>query len=399
MKLDSKTIVNPDLNGRSDAIFFDDELPGFGLRVRASGRKVWIAQYRNRAGNTRRYTLGAVEKLTPANARRAAKKLLGAVAVGQDPQSEKVQARLVDSLLSVANEYLAARKRELRPASYKVTALYLTNPKYFGSLHSTPITAIGHVDVARALNAIKHDRPVTARQARTALSSLFVWAAGEGLMGNAPANPTMLTNVPAAPEPRDRVLSDAELVAIWHSLKNDDFGHIMRLLILLGNRRGEVGGMRWSELNLEAGAWLLPAARAKNGREVLIPLAPAALEIINKVERQDGRDCLFGGHAGRGFTAWTKHKHALDARLGEAVAEWRLHDARRSVATKMGDLGVQPHVIESALNHRGGAKRGVAGTYNRSPYEREVAAALALWAEHVSALVEDRESKVVALRA
>jgi hypothetical protein len=114
---------------------------------------------------------------------------------------------------------------------------------------------------------------------------------------------------------------------------------------------------------------------------MLVPLAPAALSIINAVVRQEGRDNLFGERAGC-FTSWTKCKHALDAHLDGAVQPWRIHDIRRSVATKMGDLGVQPHVIEAVLNHQGGHKRGVAGVYNRSPYEREVKAALALRARH-----------------
>ena len=200
MRLDTRTIVNLGLTeSEKDKIVFDETLPGFGLRLRFGGSRAWIVQYRNRAGRTRRYTLGAFEKLAPPDARRAAKKILGIVAVGGDPQNEKVQARLaeVHTLRSTIDKYLAARKSELRPASYKVTALYLTNPRYFGPLHRAAITAIGHADVAARISAIKRDvSPTTARQARTALSGLFAWAAGEGLMGNAPANPLLLTNVP-----------------------------------------------------------------------------------------------------------------------------------------------------------------------------------------------------------
>jgi integrase len=403
MRLDTRTIVNLGLTeSEKDKIVFDETLPGFGLRLRFGGSRAWIVQYRNRAGRTRRYTLGAFEKLAPPDARRAAKKILGIVAVGGDPQNEKVQARLaeVHTLRSTIDKYLAARKSELRPASYKVTALYLTNPRYFGPLHRAAITAIGHADVAARISAIKRDvSPTTARQARTALSGLFAWAAGEGLMGNAPANPLLLTNVPAAPPPRERVLKDAELVAIWKACSDDDFGRIVRLLTLLGSRRAEVGGMRRSEIDAEAGAWLLPSARAKNKCSMLIPLSGPALKIINEVTPRPGRDCLFGDRSPAGFVAWTKRKHALDRHLGDAVSPWNIHDLRRTTASRMGDLGVQPHVIEAVLNHQGGHKRGVAGIYNRSIYANEVKAALALWAEHVMALVEERGAKVVPLRA
>jgi integrase len=322
--------------------------------------------------------------------------------VGSDPQNDKVQARLaeVHTLRSVVDKYLEARKSELRPASFKVTRLYLTGSAYFGPLHRATITTISHADVAARIGAIKRDvSATTARQARTALSGLFAWAAGEGLMGNAPANPTLLTNVPDAPPPRERVLRDAELAAIWHALEEDDFGRIMKLLILLGSRRAEVGGMRWLELDLKAGTWSLPGSRAKNGRSMLVLLPAPVLEIIHKVTPRPPRDCLFGERSPAGFVAWTMCKHALDERLGEGVAPWRIHDVRRSVASGMGDLGVQPHIIEAVLNHYSGHRAGVAGIYNRSPYEKEVRAALVLWSEHVTAIVEGREQKVIPLRA
>ena len=110
-----------------------------------------------------------------------------------------------------------------------------------------------------------------------------------------------------------------------------------------------------------------------------------------------GRDNLFGERSDLGFTQWGA-KRDLDARLGDKVAAWNLHDLRRTAATRMADIGVQPHIIEAALNHVSGHKGGVAGIYNRSSYEREVRAALALWADHVRALVEGGEKKIVPLR-
>jgi integrase len=401
-RLDAKTINGLDLpDGKDEEFFWDESLPGFGLRMRKSGGKSWVVQYRNRAGRTLKYTLGALKKIAPPEARKSAKGILGAVAVGGDPQNDKVQARLADvhTLRSVIDAYLAARKPELRPASFKVTKLYLTGAAYFGPLHRAAITAIGRADIASRLGTIAREvSPTTARQAFLALSGLYSWATGEGLVGNA-VNPTIGVNVPAVPPPRERVLSDAELVAIWHGCEDDDFGRVVRLLIMLGSRRAEIGGLRWSELNLEAAAWLLPGARAKNKRAMLVPLPPAALEIINKVVPQEGRDCLFGERGAAGFTDWAPSKRRLDERLGSAVGTWRIHDIRRSVATKMGDLGILPHTVEAVLNHQSGHKRGVAGVYNRSPYEREVRSALLLWSEHVLALVEDREEKIVPMRA
>jgi integrase len=125
----------------------------------------------------------------------------------------------------------------------------------------------------------------------------------------------------------------------------------------------------------------------------VLTLPAAALEILHSAPRRGA--FVFGGSSA--FNSWSGLKAQFDASSG--VREWRPHDIRRTVATGMADLGVQPHVIEQVLNHQSGHKRGVAGIYNRSSYEREVRAALALWAEHVLALVEGRVSKVLAFPA
>jgi integrase len=140
------------------------------------------------------------------------------------------------------------------------------------------------------------------------------------------------------------------------------------------------------------GVWTLPAARSKNGKQHQLPLMPLALDVIAAVPRLATRDTLFGMRGG-GFTSWSGAKRELDARSG--VTGWTVHDIRRSMATGLANLGVQPHVVEQVLNHQSGHKRGVAGVYNRSSYEREVRAALALWADHIHALVEGGERRVL----
>jgi hypothetical protein len=122
------------------------------------------------------------------------------------------------------------------------------------------------------------------------------------------------------------------------------------------------------------------------------------VEIISAVPRTD-RDFLFGSRAKLGFMSWQGTKRRFDAELGDAVKPWHLHDIRRTVATRMADIGIAPHVIEAVLNHHGGHRAGVAGVYNRSTYEREVRNALAQWAERVLALVEGREQKVISIHA
>jgi integrase len=167
------------------------------------------------------------------------------------------------------------------------------------------------------------------------------------------------------------VLTDAELAAIWRACLEDDYGRCIRLLILLGARRQEVGGIAWSELDLEGPqrSWTLPKIRSKNGRAHTLPLMPMAVSILKAVPRMASRDTLFGTK-GKGFVSWSRGKQALDQRAG--VANWKTHDLRRSAATRMADIGIAPHIIEQILNHQSGHKGGIAGIYNHSRYEREV---------------------------
>jgi integrase len=398
LKLNNRTIARLELpDGKSDVIYFDDDLAGFGYRLRRSGDRVlasWVCQYRAH-GRSRRALIGSAHALGAEQARAQAKKLLGAVAIGRDPQAEKAASRQRDghSLKAVVADYLAVKQPILRPASFRVTKLYLTGKAYFGPLHATAIGEITRADVAARLLAItRNSGTVTASRARSALSTLFAWAMGEGLCE---ANAVVGTNKPANSTPRDRVLDDSELAAIWNACKDDDYGRLVRLLALTGARRAEIAGMRWSELDLDNGLWSLPKERAKNKRALLLPLPPLAIEIIKSVPERVGRDQLFGERAASGFTHWSEAKQALDQRLQGKAGQWRLHDLRRSCATRMADLGVQPHVIESILNHYGGFRSGVSGTYNRSPYEREMRTALASWADHVRSLVEGGEHKVL----
>jgi integrase len=401
MKLTAKTTASAKLpQGKADVIHFDDALPGFGFRIRSSGgqiRRSWVVQYR-RAGATRRLLLGSAEVLNADRARAAAKEILAKVALGEDPQADKIARRDADehTLRAVAADYLAARGKVVRPNTYRELERYLTGP-HFKPLHSMAIDQITRRDVAARVAKITTESGTpTAARARAALSAMYAWALGHGLCE---VNPVVGTIAPANAQPRSRVLTDAELAAIWRACGDDGLGRVVKLLLLTGQRRSEVGGMRWSEIDMDMGMWTLPPERTKNKRTHTLPLPRIALDIIAMIPRIVGRDQLFGVRAEFGFTRWGAAKRDLDVRLRGKVAEWTLHDLRRTAATGMADLGIAPHVIEAVLNHHGGHRAGVAGIYNRSSYEREVRAALALWADHVRALVEGGKKKIVPLRA
>jgi integrase len=397
MNLDAKTIAALDAGGKRDVIFFDDILKGFGFRLRVGGNgkvlKSWIAQYK-KAGATRRLLLGSAEVLSAEQARAAAKKVLAQVALGQDPQASKSDRRSKDriSVRSIVDEYLTVKRQLVRARTFHELSRYLTGP-YFKPLHTLPIDKVTRKDVASRLVAITRETSsITACRARTALSAFFVWSLKMGLVEN---NPVINTFQPADSKGRARVLSDNELAQIWRACGEDDGGRITRLLILLGCRRAEVGSMEWDELEFETAQWTLPAARAKNGRALTLPLLPMALDIIAATPRLASRPQLFGVR-GKGYSDWSRYKKTLDKASG--VIGWTLHDIRRTFATRLNDLGVPPHVVETVLNHQSGHKAGTAGTYNKSIYEREVRQALALWTDHIRTLIGDGERRIIPLR-
>jgi integrase len=308
--------------------------------------------------------------------------------LGVDPQviaaAERAKARF--TLRHIASQYLQRQETQLRPNSLRDAKRYLL--KSFRSLHHMPIHTITRRDVAAVLNDLAVKTPVSAARARAVLSALFSWARGEGYLDG--DNPVEGTNNPAPAVVRDRVLSDAELAAVWNACGNDTYSKIVKLLILTGARREEVGGMLWREL--DDGVWTIPGARTKNRREHVLTLSGLAWSIIENTPRRELKDHIFG-NGPHGYTNWALAKTALDQRC--KIAPWRLHDLRRTVATRMADIGIQPHIIEAVLNHVSGHKSGVAGVYNRSTYQREVKNALAIWADHVASIVSGEERKIM----
>ncbi|MGI9509639.1 MAG: site-specific integrase, partial [Geminicoccaceae bacterium] len=154
--------------------------------------------------------------------------------------------------------------------------------------------------------------------------------------------------------------------------------------LLTGQRREEVAGMCWKELDLERGLWSLTADRTKNGQAHDVPLSDMALGILKGLRERGGRELIFGEGKGA-FSGWSQAKMRLDRRSG--VSGWRVHDFRRTVVTGMAELGVQPHIIEAAVNHLSGHRAGVAGIYYRATYATEKTNAMNRWAHHVGTVV------------
>jgi integrase len=398
MKLTAKAVAVLTMPaGKTDHIEWDNEVRGFGYRLRlgAGGRvlRSWVIQFK-RAGQTRRMLLGSAAVLGAEAARLQARKLLGKVAVGEDPAGDRRDRRDKDrnTLRALVDEYLAAKRSQVRPRTYVEIERYLTGT-YFRPLYAMPADTITRRDVsARVVAIARTSGDPTAREARGALSTFFVWCLRMGLCEQNPVNDSF---GPAAINARERVLSDAELAAVWRAAGDDEYGKVIRLLILTGCRRAEIGDMAWSELDdpEQPNSFTIPAGRSKNGHAHTLPVMPMMREIIASVPKMVTRDQLFGQRS-HGYTNWAQPKPGLDKRAG-VTAPWTIHDIRRTVATGMANLGVQPHIVEQVLNHRSGSKRGVAGVYNKSPYTNEVRNALAAWHDYIRALVAGGERKVL----
>jgi integrase len=372
-----------------DSIEWDGKISGLGLRVRAKS-KTWIFRYRH--GRTQRSVkLGRSPALSIVAARRAAEKLAAQLALGADPAADRAAAKsqAEHTFASLAEKFLDARRPGLRPATVHEYERHLLRD--CKSLHRLPIAGVTQADIVRLLNNAAG--PVTANRLRATLTAMFSWVMREGVK-LPDGNIASFTNKRDETS-RDRVLSDQELKAIWRASGHDDYGAIVKLLILTAARRDEIAHLQWSEVG--DGALNLPAARTKNGRAHVIPLSEQSRVIIAGRER--GKRIHVFGRDDSGFHGWSKCRYRLDKNLGDTVADWVLHDLRRTAVTRMAELGVQPHIVEAVVNHVSGHKGGVAGIYNRAAYDREKREALSLWAEHVMALVEGRKAVVAPLRA
>jgi integrase len=399
--------------GKIDVLVFDDAVPGLALRLRAGGKKSWVFQYR--IGNKqRRLAFGAASALTPHEARKRAALLHAEVKLGRDPAGDKSEARVraSETFGAILPVFLARQKERLRPRAFVEVERHLN--VHAKRLHHLPLAGIARRDVAGVLTAIAAKLSgASANRVRTSLSSFFSWSIREGLIDTNPAAWTERREETA----RSRLLTDDELREIWAALRDDAYGDIIRLLILCGARREEIGGLRWSECDLTQGIITLPPGRTKSKRSHEIVLGPAALAILKSRPRlvwPDGSPCdLVFGRGARGFADWVGSKIDLDKRILAArravawatdvdvapMSAWVPHDFRRMVSTTMHDrLGVAPHIVESILGHIG-HKAGTPGVYNLATYREEKRRALERWGEHIEALVFGKaaRAKVVKL--
>ncbi|MDI4655364.1 tyrosine-type recombinase/integrase [Xanthobacter autotrophicus] len=357
----------------------DDVVVGLMIRVSATGAKVWYlaTTVKDRA---RRIKLGTYPILSLADARDKAREVLRQIQLGTFDEEPAVRLTLGKVIPQFIELYAKPRNR-----SWKSTQRVLDK---FAALHSTPIDGIKRADVVNVLDGLTTSGLGTgANRALAAIKKLFAWCLDRGSIE---VNPVAALKAPAKEVARDRVLTDDEIVACWRAAEGEGFPFepFAKMVILTGQRRGEVAGMRWSELDLDKGTWTLPAKRTKNATQHVVPLAPLALSILSALPRFAGSDFVFTTTGRTAISGFGRLKARLEKAAG--ADDWRMHDIRRTVATNMAMMGVQPHVIEAVLNHKSGIVSGVAAVYNRHAYRDEKLAALAKWETHLEQAINKR---------
>lgn len=378
----------------------DGKVSGLFLVVQPSGAMSWAVRYRA-GGKPRKLTLGPHPVIDLATARGRAMEALAQVTAGGDPAEEKIAAR------AAAVAAVAAKGTEPAPAARDDVGRVVSE---FIERHAKPKTRdwaetqrmlekdvlpvwrgrrlgeISRSDVHELLDGIiDRGAPVGANRVFAQIRKMCRWALQRGLIDH---DPTAGLSAPSPEKSRDRVLTDSEIATVWGGAERLGFpyGPVVKALLLTGQRREEVGGMLWSEIDLDAKVWRLPPERTKNKRAHSVPLSVAMMSLLLSLPRF-GSDLVFS--SGRTPpSCYSRAKRQIDALIsdaldGETLPHWVFHDCRRSVASGMARLGVDMVVVERALNHISGSFGGIVGVYQKHKFETETRAALDAWAKHV----------------
>jgi integrase len=344
----------------------DTHVTGFCARKQTNGVFYYV-RYRHNGTQVVR-SIGRHGPWTPDTARARALQLLGTVAGGTDPFARELAA---EGFATTIDRYIERKRASLKPTSFSEIERHLRN--HSAPLRSLRLAQIDRRKIAALLGEVETGSgAVTRNRVRSTLSAFFNWCIQEGLID---ANPVQGTGKANEGGSRERVLTPEELRKLWRALGDDDFSNIVRLLLLTGQRRNEIGHLQWSEI--AGGMIVLPPARTKNSRQHELPLSRQALAVLERLPRRNSSAFVFSGE--RGFRSWDYGKRQVDERAG--IADWHLHDLRRTCATQMSELGILPHIVEAVLNHQSGHKGGVAGIYNRAKYLADMADALQRWAD------------------
>lgn len=375
----------------------DEVLPGFFLRVSATGHRSFGLVYTNSEGCLKRFTIGPCPPLGLADARDIARDRLAEITKGADPQRAKVEARRrfgTDTLAALAARFLEDGKSWLRPATFSGWERYL-RVEILPALGPLPPEKISRAHVRSLIEAIaRRGSPISANRTFEVIRRVYSWAMEKDLL---PLSPCTGLKVTVEEKPRDRVYTNDELRAILSAVPGTEVEDLVPLLLATASRSEETRSARWSEMDIEEDLWTIPRSKTKRGEPHPVPLSFAALAILRRIqEKQSAKPSpwVFPAPTREGFMD-KPNKHVILVRKRSGVADFRLHDLRRTVRTRIAQLGVAPHVAERVLGH---VPAGMERTYNVHDFVPEMSAALNLWAEELRRIVtgEKRATRVIA---
>ena len=381
----TKSAIDALTKAASEVVYWDAACPGFGVKVTPQGRKVFVVVYRTGGAGSkqRKYTIGPYGRVTLHQARVAAQKVFTAKLEGRDPAAEKRQSRrraVADRIEDLLEDFITQRLAQNRSAAETSRLLRreVGIPWAGRSIHS-----ISKRDVVDLISAImQRGAPGSANKTLKSLKTFLGWCVGQAVLDRSPADGVPL---PMREVARDRVLDDFELAQILVAARTigGPYGGIVELLALTGQRREEVAGLGWDEIDLAQKVWTIPKARTKSAKAHIVHLSTQALAALTRA----GRNGLlvFTLTGTKSFQDFSHAKRRLDQLSG--VTEWRLHDLRRTCVSGMARLGVAPHIADKILNHQAGTISGVAAVYQRHDFLAERRAALDAWGAHLDRIL------------
>lgn len=369
---------------------YDSEVKGFGARV-APTCITWFAQ-KSIGKSTQRIVVGHYPAMSLKDARIEAGHTIIRLAKGEDVSSARAQAKQAKvqrlqcpTIKTASSDYLDQRPGDAS-SRYERDVRHLFERQIVPELGAS--TRVNEVTKAHIRKLIKARRDkghnVAARNLYAQLRPFFSWCVHEEYIAVSPCDGVVAPDVATE---RQHKLSEAEIIALW-SVSIAYF----KVLLLTAQRRSEVGSMQWQEINLDKAEWIIPASKTKNGREHLVPLSTSVVAILRSLPQRKPSEYVFGKYVDAPFTGFSKATRELQADMLAKLREddeeaeqsaWRIHDLRRTAASGMAALRVQPHVIEAVLNH---TVSKLQRTYQVYLYADEKREALQQWADHVSAI-------------
>jgi integrase len=375
--------------GKRDAMVFDTEQKGLGVRLTRQGGKIFVLQWRDAVTrDKRREVLGDFGKITLKQARQAAQARLGDIAKGIDPRAvRKAQeaaakaakaeaAYTLASLLDDWGKLHLAQRRE----RYRVEAIRSLTIAFDGHL-KRPASALSRAKVLEVVDGYdKAGKHATARLVRAYGRACFAWAVKRGKLAT---NPFQGLPAGVKSQPRERLLADDEIGAIWNAAcaMPEPYGPFIRLLMLTLMRREEVAAMKWSEISPDLTTWACPGSRMKKGAAHIVALSDAAQKALGAVTRIEGQDLVFSTTGKTPISGFSKVKARLDK--ASKVTGWVMHDFRRAGVSHLARLGHSAVLADALLAHKGQALSDVARVYQVHDFKDERKAALEAWAAHV----------------